>query len=179
MATANSAALPVWISGMIASDQGNPRIQPQRMTGRRPNRSDIHADNGTTAVHAAGGWLTNYAAHPWMWAAPLLGFVGPVLAAVGIARRRSALVFGGSSAATIGIIASVGASMFPFILPSSIDAHSSLTVWNASSSQMTLWIMLLVTLVFLPIVLIYTSWAFKVMFGRVTIEDVRTNPDFY
>ncbi|HEX7695311.1 MAG TPA: cytochrome d ubiquinol oxidase subunit II [Sphingomonas sp.] len=134
---------------------------------------------GTTAVHAAGGWLTNYAAHPWMWAAPLLGFVGPVLAAVGIARRRSALVFGGSSAATIGIIASVGASMFPFILPSSIDAHSSLTVWNASSSQMTLWIMLLVTLVFLPIVLIYTSWAFKVMFGRVTIEDVRTNPDFY
>ncbi len=133
----------------------------------------------TTTVHAAGGWLANYAAHPWMWAAPLLGFVGPVLAVAGIARRRAVLVFGGSSAATVGIIASVGASMFPFILPSSIDAHSSLTVWNASSSQMTLWIMLLVTLVFLPIVLIYTSWAFKVMFGRVTLEDVRTNPDFY
>jgi cytochrome d ubiquinol oxidase subunit II len=133
----------------------------------------------TTSVHAAGGWLANYAAYPWMWAAPLLGFTGLVLAYAGIARRREALVFTGSSSATVGIIASVGASMFPFILPSSIDARSSLTVWNASSSHTTLWIMLLVTVIFLPIVLAYSSWAYKVMFGRVTISDVRTNPDFY
>ena len=133
----------------------------------------------TTAMHAAGGWLTNYAVYSWMWAAPLLGFLGPILGGLGIARRNHALVFSGSSMATVGIIASVGASMFPFILPSSIDPNSSLTVWNASSSHMTLWIMLLVTLVFLPIVLIYTSWAFKVMFGRVTLSDVRNNPDFY
>lgn len=134
---------------------------------------------GTTSARAAGGWLANYAAYPWMWAAPLLGFLGPLVAWFGILRRNDLLVFAGSSAATIGIIASVGASMFPFILPSSIDPVSSLTVWNASSSHMTLWIMLLVTLIFLPIVLIYTSWAFKVMFGRVTLADVRSNPDFY
>jgi hypothetical protein len=67
----------------------------------------------------------------------------------------------------------------PFILPSSIDAHSSLTVWNASSTQKTLGIMLFVTIVFLPIVLAYTAWAYRVMFGRVTAEAVRTNPDFY
>lgn len=134
---------------------------------------------GTTSVHAARGWLDNYATYPWMWAAPLLGFAGPAIAWFGIARRNHVLVFAGSSAATVGIIASVGASMFPFILPSSIDPRSSLTVWNASSSHTTLWIMLVVTLVFLPIVLLYTSWAFKVMFGRVTIGDVRSNPDFY
>ncbi|MCW3834741.1 cytochrome d ubiquinol oxidase subunit II [Sphingomonas canadensis] len=133
----------------------------------------------TTAVHAAGGWLANYATYPWMWAAPVLGFAGPLIAWLGISRRNHPLVFAGSSAATVGIIASVGASMFPFILPSSIDANSSLTVWNASSSHLTLFIMLLVTLVFLPIVLIYTSWAFKVMFGRVTTAEVRSNPDFY
>ena len=133
----------------------------------------------TTSAHAAGGWLANYAAYPWMWAAPLLGLFGPVIAYVGVARRKELLVFAGSSTAIIGIIASVGASMFPFILPSSIDPRSSLTVWNASSSHTTLWIMLLVTLIFLPIVLAYTSWAFKVMFGRVTIAQVRTNPDFY
>lgn len=133
----------------------------------------------TTSVHAAGAWLDNYRAYPWMWAAPLLGFAGAMLAWLGIARRNHGLVFAGSSGATIGIIASVGASMFPFILPSSTDPLSSLTVWNASSSHTTLWIMLLVTLIFLPIVLIYTAWAFKVMFGRVTIGDVRSNPDFY
>ena len=79
----------------------------------------------------------------------------------------------------IGIIATVGLSMFPFILPSSLDPQSSLTVWNASSSHLTLFIMLVVTLIFLPIVLAYTAWVFKILFGRVTIDDVRTNPDFY
>jgi cytochrome d ubiquinol oxidase subunit II len=69
--------------------------------------------------------------------------------------------------------------MFPFILPSSIDPASSLTVWNASSSHVTLFIMLLVTLIFLPIVLIYTAWVYKVLFGRITLSDVRTNPDYY
>jgi cytochrome d ubiquinol oxidase subunit II len=98
---------------------------------------------------------------------------------VGIRSGREALAFTGSSLAATGIIATVGCSMFPFILPSSIDAHSSLTVWNASSTHKTLGIMLFVTIVFLPIVLAYTAWAYRVMFGRVTTDAVRTNPDFY
>ena len=60
-----------------------------------------------------------------------------------------------------------------------IDPASSLTVWNASSSHVTLFIMLAVTAVFLPIVLIYTAWVYKVLFGRITLRDVDTNPDFY
>jgi cytochrome d ubiquinol oxidase subunit II len=79
----------------------------------------------------------------------------------------------------VGIISTVGLSMFPFILPSSIDPKSSLTVWNASSSHMTLFIMLLVTVVFLPIVLAYTAWAYKVMFGRSSVAALTTNPDLY
>ncbi|UYY57114.1 cytochrome d ubiquinol oxidase subunit II [Sphingomonas sp. S2-65] len=133
----------------------------------------------TTTEAVRGGWLANYALYPWMILAPLLGFAGAVLAWAGIRRGTEPLAFAGSSASALGIIATVGCSMFPFILPSSIDAHSSLTVWNASSTHKTLGIMLFVTAVFLPIVLAYTAWAYKVMFGRVTAEDVRTNPDFY
>ena len=132
-----------------------------------------------TTERASGAWLDNYAAYPWMMVLPVAGFAGAMLALAGIRGRREGLAFAGSSLAATGIIASVGCSMFPFILPSSIDAHSSLTVWNASSTQKTLGIMLFVTLVFLPIVLAYTAWAYRVMFGRVTAEDVRTNPDFY
>jgi cytochrome d ubiquinol oxidase subunit II len=128
---------------------------------------------------APGAWLANYSAHPWMLLAPVLGFLGPVVALIGIRSKREVLAFGGSSIAAVGIISTVGLSMFPFILPSSIDPASSLTVWNASSSHLTLFIMLLVTLVFLPIVLLYTAWVYKVLFGRVTLRDVRTNPDFY
>ncbi|KTW00262.1 cytochrome d ubiquinol oxidase subunit 2 [Sphingomonas yabuuchiae] len=132
-----------------------------------------------TAEQAGGAWFDNYATYPWMMALPALGFAGAALALIGIRSGREALAFAGSSLAATGIIATVGCAMFPFILPSSIDAHSSLTVWNASSTQKTLGIMLFVTLVFLPIVLAYTAWAYRVMFGRVTADAVRTNPDFY
>lgn len=131
------------------------------------------------AVAAPGAWLDNYSAHGWMMVAPLLGLAGPLVALTGLRMRRDALAFAGSTMAAAGIVATVGLSMFPFILPSSIDPASSLTVWNASSSHLTLFIMLVVVLVFLPIVLAYTSWAYKVMFGRVSAEEVRLNPDLY
>ncbi len=133
----------------------------------------------TQTVARAGGWLANFTGHPWMLIAPMLGFVGPLIALLALRGRRSVLVFTGSSLAVVGIIATVGLSMFPFILPSSIDPGSSLTVWNASSSHGTLFTMLLVTVIFLPIVLLYTSWAYRVMFGRVTTAQVRNNPDYY
>lgn len=133
----------------------------------------------TTSLPAAGAWLDNYGRHPWMLVAPILGFAGPLLAYGAIAKRKQLLLFAGSTMASFGIISTVGLSMFPFILPSSIDAHSSLTVWNASSSHLTLWIMLVVTLVFLPLVLAYTAWVLKILFGRVTLAEVRSNPDFY
>lgn len=131
------------------------------------------------AVKAPGAWLANYGTYPWMLIAPALGFLGPVLALIGIRSRSGALVFAGSSLANVGIIATVGLSMFPFILPSSIDPVSSLTAWNASSSHLTLFIMLVCTLIFLPIVLAYTAWVYKVMFGRVSPEELRLNPDLY
>ena len=133
----------------------------------------------TTSELARGGWLANYGLYPWMMIAPVLGFGGAALALFGIRRGSESSAFAGSSASAVGIIATVGLSMFPFILPSSIDSHSSLTVWNASSSAKTLGIMLFVTVVLLPIVLAYTAWAYKVMFGRVTTQEVATNPDFY
>ncbi|MBC3940189.1 cytochrome d ubiquinol oxidase subunit II [Sphingomonas albertensis] len=133
----------------------------------------------TTSELARGGWLANYGLYPWMMIAPALGFGGAALALFGIRRGSEGAAFAGSSASALGIIATVGLSMFPFILPSSIDSHSSLTVWNASSSAKTLGIMLFVTVVLLPIVVAYTAWAYKVMFGRVTSQEVATNPDFY
>jgi cytochrome d ubiquinol oxidase subunit II len=131
------------------------------------------------ATFAPGAWMDNYQIARWTLIAPVLGFLGLILAMLGIARRFDVGVFLGSSLAVIGIISTVGLAMFPVILPSSIDPGSSLTVWNASSSHLTLWIMLLVVIVFLPLVLLYTAWVYKVLFGRVTSEDVRASSDFY
>jgi cytochrome d ubiquinol oxidase subunit II len=131
------------------------------------------------AVVASGAWLDNFHAHAWMWLAPALGFGGAVLAFFGIRQGAEFPAFAGSSLSALGIIATVGLSMFPFILPSSVDAHSSLTVWNASSSQSTLFTMLLVTLVFLPIILLYTTYVYRVLFGRSTVAALAANPDLY
>ncbi|MPT47414.1 MAG: cytochrome d ubiquinol oxidase subunit II [Sphingobium sp.] len=133
----------------------------------------------TQTVAAPGAWLDNYGRYPWMILGPILGFLGPVLALMGIRSGKEVLAFGGSSLGAVGIISTVGLSMFPFILPSSIDPISSLTVWNSSSSHVTLFIMLLCTVIFLPFVLLYTAWVYKVLFGRITTKEVKTNPDFY
>jgi cytochrome d ubiquinol oxidase subunit II len=133
----------------------------------------------TTSIHQGGAWLLNFGLHPWMLLAPVLGFGGAVLALLGIRHRREVAALAGSSLSAIGIIATVGLSMFPYILPSTVDENSSLTVWNASSSAPTLFIMKIATVIFLPLILLYTAWVYRVMWGRVTSADVATNPDFY
>ena len=100
--------------------------------------------------------------------APVLGFLGPLLALFATASRRSSLAFLASALGIFGIIATAGVSMFPFLMPSDIAPGASLTVWDASSSRLTLFVMLVVTLIFLPIVLIYTSIVFRIMRGTVT-----------
>ena len=104
-----------------------------------------------------------------------MGFVGIALAVLGMRARRgvSTLLF--SKLGITGIIASVGLTMFPFILPSNVDPKSSLTVWDASSSHQTLFIMLVVTGIFMPLILAYTSWVYKVLWGKVTVEQITEN----
>ena len=133
----------------------------------------------TPSITAGGHWLSNYVTYPWMLTAPALGFAGAALALLGVRAGMETPAFAGSSLSAVGIISTVGLSMFPFILPSSVDPKSSLTVFNASSSHLTLFVMLVVTVVFLPIVLAYTAWAFKVMWGRSTQAALATNPDLY
>jgi cytochrome d ubiquinol oxidase subunit II len=126
----------------------------------------------TVQAHAAGAWFVNYAVHPWTVAAPLAGFAGGLLALLGLQRRWEGWTMIFSSLSIAGIILSVGASMFPFILPSSIQPQASLTVWDASSSHLTLFIMLVATCIFLPLILAYTGWVYKVLWGKVDPKDI-------
>jgi cytochrome d ubiquinol oxidase subunit II len=126
----------------------------------------------TVELHA-GAWTANYAAHPWTLAAPAAGFVGALGALLGLALRRPVLALLTAALGIAGIILSVGASMFPFILPSSIDPRASLTVWDSSSSHLTLFIMLVVTAFFIPIIVAYTSWVYHVLWGKVDEQAIR------
>ena len=123
----------------------------------------------------AGGWLANYGKSPLIFLAPSMAFVGAALTILLLGRRRSGLAIVASALTVAGVIATAGLSVFPFLLPSSLDPNASLTVWDASSSRLTLMIMLVATLIFLPIVLLYTAWVYRVLRGRVTLEYVAEN----
>jgi cytochrome bd ubiquinol oxidase subunit II len=132
-----------------------------------------------SVTRAAGGWLANYRSQPALLAAPALGIAGALLVALIAPRRARKLAFVASAGAVAGIVATAGISLFPFLLPSSTHPEMSLTVWDASSSPLTLFIMLVATAILLPIVLAYTAFALRVMRGKVRLADVASHDGHY
>ncbi|KAB2686554.1 cytochrome d ubiquinol oxidase subunit II [Brucella pseudogrignonensis] len=147
-----------WVSGY--------KITSAVVTGgpSNPLRKAVELDHGA--------WFVNYMNYPVLLIAPALGILGPLLLFVLFRSKREVAPLLIGKLSIFGIISSVGVSMFPFILPSSADPRSSLTVWDASSSHMTLFIMLVVTLIFLPLIVAYTSWVYKVLWGKVEQRDI-------
>ena len=146
-------------------------IEGYRIVGTLPHDA---ASNplAKSVVRETGAWLSNYGSQPVTLLAPVLGFAGAALGAMMLAAERPALGFAASTAAVIGVVATAGVSMFPFVLPSSLDPASSLTVWDASSSRTTLLIMLVAVSVFVPIIIAYTAFGYHVAWGKVTNETV-------
>src|SRR3990167_3877601 len=125
-----------------------------------------------TVQVTSGAWLQNFAAHPVLVAAPLLGLGLPFITAILASRQREGTAFFSSSLAVACIIATAGIALFPFVLPSSLNPHHSLTMWDATSSALTLNIMLLVACVFVPAVLGYTLWSYAKMWGRISTDHI-------
>ncbi len=123
----------------------------------------------------AGAWLSNYRTLPLTMLAPAAGFIGPLLTMWFSRLGRPGLGFITSAIGMAGIIATAGVSMFPFVMPSSTNPNASLTLWDAASSQMTLGIMFVAAAIFVPLIILYTSWCFYKMRGKVTVEAIREN----
>jgi len=138
-----------------------------------PPASSAFSPLAKTVESGSGAWLANFAAHPWMVLAPIAAFAGALGVIAFSGRGRSTMGFVASAVANAGVILTAGFAMFPFVMPSSTDPRSSLTVWDAVSSHRTLAIMFWVVVVMLPVVLAYTAWVYRVVRGRVTVADIR------
>lgn len=128
-----------------------------------------------TVEKVAGAWMRNYDTYSWMMMAPIAGFSGIALSLLSARLKNERTAFLFSSIAIAGIILTAGFSMFPFIMPSSTDPVSSLTLWDAVSSKKTLGIMFIVTIIFLPLIMMYTSWVYRVLRGKVTVQSIKDN----
>ncbi|OCG30020.1 cytochrome d ubiquinol oxidase subunit II [Gilliamella sp. Choc4-2] len=126
-------------------------------------------------VSTDASWLSNYMNYPILWVIPTLGVVLPLLTILCSGLNKNALVFVLSALTIACVLFTYGIATFPFIMPSNIMPNASLTIWDASSSQLTLNIMFIVVLIFLPIVLLYTIWTYIKMFGRIDKNHIENN----
>jgi len=123
----------------------------------------------------AGAWLVNFNQTPILWLIPALGVALPLLTILCSRLEKGAWAFLFSSLTVACVILTAGVAMFPFIMPSSTVPNVSLTMWDATSSLLTLKLMTFVAIVFVPIILAYTSWCYYKMFGRITKEQIENN----
>jgi cytochrome d ubiquinol oxidase subunit II len=126
-------------------------------------------------IQVPGQWLANYSHYPLTMLAPLAGFFGAFWALIFTWLNLAGWAFLGSSVAIVGVIMTAGISMFPFVMPSSTHPSHSLTLWDAPSSHLTLMIMFWAAVIFLPIVLLYTIWCYRMLWGKVTEKHIQDN----
>jgi cytochrome d ubiquinol oxidase subunit II len=162
-------AAGIWVSSTLGGFQ---------VTGVIDHAGPSNPMHKTVAI-VAGAWLNNFHAWPLLWAAPVCAILGALAAHALLHLRRAGAAFMASVLVQAGTILTGGFALFPFLLPSSTFPNQSLTVWDASSSAKTLLIMLGAVIVFLPIILLYTSWVFRVVRGRVTLENMHEHEDGY
>ncbi len=128
-----------------------------------------------TVEKSAGAWLSNYHTYSWMMLAPVAGFASIALSLFNARFKNERTAFMFSSIAIAGIILTAGFSLFPFVMPSSTNPASSLTIWDAVSSKKTLAIVLIVTIIFVPLIMMYTAWVYRVLRGKITIQSIKDN----
>ncbi len=155
------------IGGYLLKDMGGYHIT--KLVGTELDSNPMNK----IVAYEEGAWLLNYIKFPWIKLAPSLAIISCVFVSIFSHRKKSKYTFIFSSVSIISIMSTVGLSMFPFIVPSSMDYNSSLTIWDSSSSYKALAVMLGMVVVFMPIVLFYVSFAYKVMFGKVTEDDIK------
>jgi len=158
------AAAGVWIAT---------GIDGYRITGM-PSADSAFAPGLKTVERVQTGWLANYSKYRWTIAAPVAVF-GAGLLALAFVRRLPTTALILSCASVAGVVLTAGFALFPFIMPSSSQPASSLTAWDAVSSYRTLQVMFWAVVIFLPIIILYTSWVYRVMRGKITTEHVRQN----
>jgi cytochrome d ubiquinol oxidase subunit II len=128
------------------------------------------ATHKTVAI-VTGGWLRNYQQYNMLWLLPaiaILATLGAMQASKSLKPKLALLI---NSLAIATTVLTAAAALFPFILPSSSYPDHGLTIWDASSSYKTLGITMWAVILFLPIVLVYTSWVYKVMGGKVRLQS--------
>ncbi len=114
----------------------------------------------------------NYLKHPVLMLIIVLAVAGLLGIRIFVYRKQFWQAWGASALAIVSATFFGIAGLFPKMFPSSINSEYSLTAFNASSSPLTLKIMLMVVLIFIPIVLAYQIWAYKLFSSKLNEQNL-------
>jgi cytochrome d ubiquinol oxidase subunit II len=115
--------------------------------------------------------MESYGAAPVLWAVPALALAGMI--AIPLLTRKGAAgkAFVASCLSIAGLLGTAGAGLFPRWVPALGDLERSLTIWNSSSSELTLQTMLVLALVGMPLVIGYTIYIYWTFRGKVELDE--------
>ncbi|AGB23322.1 cytochrome d oxidase cyd, subunit II [Mycobacterium sp. JS623] len=131
--------------------------------------------SGPVIVLAGGFGLWTQLAHgkAWTWL-PLAVAVGALLIAAALvwARRHEGWAFVSMVVVIVAVAVLVFGSMYPNLLPSTLNPQWSVTIYNGSSTAYTLKIMSWASLTLLPLVMICQGWTYWVFRRRMTADAI-------
>lgn len=116
--------------------------------------------------------FSNYFANPIWRIVPLIVVGSLILTKILINKKQAVKAFFSSSLTIVATTFFAIIGLYPNMIPSSLDPNYSLTLFNSSSSQYTLKIMLIVVIIFIPIVISYQIFIYKVFSDKVSNDNV-------
>ncbi len=129
-----------------------------------------------------GYWIQSYNDYPWKYYVPIIAYLSMFVSLWANYKRNAILCFWASVFTVGGVIGTAGATLFPFIMPSSTNPNQSLTVWNSTSSQYALNMMLYVGVVLLIVILVYKIFAYRTIWAKdktITAADIEKDEHTY
>lgn len=127
------------------------------------------------ATYFFTGLYNNYLAYPVLWLIPLITVAALLAVRAFISKKAWWKAWFASSLTIVGATLFGVTGLYPNLFPSSLNPEYSLTIFNSASSPLTLKIMLGVALTFVPIVIVYQTWAYYMFKDKVTTEDLASD----
>ena len=127
-----------------------------------------------TAVLAVSlmGWLVGTQGSVGVVVLAVVAAGGLVGALAANRAGREGLAFAGTVVTWVGAAAAYFVALHPAVMPTTLADGASLTIDNAASTTMTLQIMSVAALLFVPIVLLYTAWTYWVFRRRLSTHHI-------
>src|SRR5450631_1188772 len=121
----------------------------------------------------------NYLNVPLLLIIPVIAVFSLIMVKVFASKSETGKAFIFSCLTIVFVVFTGVAGLFPNLLPSNLDAASNLTIYNSSSSLLTLKIMTVVAFICVPTVICYKIWVYRIFRARISEKDVLENPEAY